>query len=148
LTAIPLSRIINLSESVKKYYSFIETPVFVKQIADKGSIDLLIVIQSDLLENPIRGDIVKCTGGARKARIADPRDSRGKSGSYRYLYLYLEDRGRIYLLFLYGKNEQSDLSADQKKIVAGLVEQIKGVFHEDSSKKGKGKKGKGKKGHD
>ena len=130
-----------MSGLVEKYYSFIETLVFVKQIEDKGSLDLLIVIQNDLLENPTRGDIVRGTGGARKARVANPKDNRGKSGSYRYLYLYLEDRGRIYLLFLYGKNEQSDLSADQKKVVAKLVEKIKGASHESSSTKGKGTKG-------
>lgn len=113
-----------------KYYSFIETPIFVKQIDDKGSLDLLIAIQNDLLENPTRGALIKGTGGARKARIADPKENRGKSGSYRYLYLYLEDRGRIYLLFLYAKNEQSNLSDKQKKIVAQLVEQIKGISHD------------------
>jgi hypothetical protein len=128
-----------MSDQIEQYYSFIETPVFIKQIADKGSLDLLIAIQNDLLENPSRGDIVKGTGGARKARIADPHDNRGKSGSYRYLYLYLENRGRIFLLFLYGKNEQSDLSPDQKKIVAKLVEQIKGVSDESNRKKNKGK---------
>jgi hypothetical protein len=61
----------------------------------------------------------------RKARIADPKSGRGKRGSFRYLYLYLEHRGRIYLLYFYGKDEQSDLSPEQKKRVANLARMIK-----------------------
>lgn len=81
-----------------KLYSFIETKVFTKQVTDTGSLDLLIAIQNDLLSNPERGDIVKGSHGARKARIADPRKSKGKRGGYRYLYYYRARRGQIYLL--------------------------------------------------
>jgi hypothetical protein len=68
---------------------------------------------------------VKGTGGARKGRVADPASDQGKSGSFRYLYLYLEHRGRIYLLFLFAKSAQADLSDEQKKEVAKLVAAIK-----------------------
>jgi mRNA-degrading endonuclease RelE of RelBE toxin-antitoxin system len=116
-----------MRESERQYLTFIETPVFTKHIDSKASLEVLTAIQDELLENPTRGAIVKGTGGARKARIADPKENRGKSGSYRYLYLYLEQRGRIHLLYFYGKNEQDNLSEGQKKIVANLVGQIKGV---------------------
>jgi len=52
--------------------------------------------------------------------VGDPASSRGKSGSYRYLYLYLEHAGRIHLLYLFSKGEQSDLSHDQKRIIGAL----------------------------
>lgn len=68
---------------------------------------------------------MKGTGGARKGRIADPQDARGKSGSFRYLYLYLEQRGRIFLLLFYGKNAQASLSDEQRKQVTAAVEKIK-----------------------
>jgi hypothetical protein len=112
-------------ETRREYYTFIETPIFTKLIDSKASLDVLTAIQNDLLENPARGDIVKGTGGARKARIADPKEGRGKRGSYRYLYLYLQHQGRIHLLFFYGKNEQDDLSPEQTKVVARIVRQIK-----------------------
>ena len=108
-----------------EYYTFIETTVFTKQIDSKASLDVLYAIQNDLIADPKRGDLVRGTGGVRKARVADPQGGRGKRGSYRYLYLYLEHRGRIYLLYFYGKNEQSDLSPDQKKTVARLARMIK-----------------------
>jgi hypothetical protein len=107
------------------YYSFVETAVFTRQVDSKASLDVLYAIQNDLLANPKRGDIVQGTGGVRKARVADPQSGRGKRDSYRYLYLYLEHRGRIYLLYLYGKNEQSDLSPEQKKTVARLAQLVK-----------------------
>lgn len=39
----------------------------------------------------------------------------GKSGGYRYLYLWLERHGVIYLLFLFAKNDQGNLTASQRK---------------------------------
>ena len=87
----------------------------------------MIAIQNDLIADPLRGDVVQGTGGVRKARIADSQHGRGKRGSFRYLYLYIEHRGRIYLLYFYGKGEQSDLSSEQKKIVAKLARMIKEV---------------------
>jgi hypothetical protein len=108
-----------------KYYTFVETAVFTKLMDSKASLDVLYAIQNDLIADPKRGDVVQGTGGIRKARVADPQSGRGKSGSYRYLYLYLEHQGRIYLLYFYGKNEQSDLSPEQKKIVAKLARMIK-----------------------
>ena len=111
--------------SESKYYSFIETAVFTKQADSKASLDVLIAIQNDLIADPTRGDVVQGTGGVRKARVADPQSGRGKRSSFRYLYLYLEHRGRIYLLYFYGKDEQRDLSPEQKKVVAQLARLIK-----------------------
>jgi hypothetical protein len=78
-----------------------------------------------LLADPERWPVVKGTGGARKGRIANPASDRGKSGSFRYLYLFVEHRGRIYLLHLFAKANQSDLNADQKKEIADMIEIIK-----------------------
>lgn len=109
----------------RKLYSFIETTAFTKQITQFASIDLLLAIQNDLLKNPECGSLIKGTHGARKARAADPRESRGKRGSYRYLYYYLEHRGVIYLLYLFAKKEQSNLSAEQITWIADIVDTIK-----------------------
>jgi hypothetical protein len=72
-----------------------------------------------------RGAIVKGTHGVRKSRVADPASARGKSGGYRYLYLYLEHAGRIHLLYLFSKGEQADLSPQQKEIIGRLSQEIK-----------------------
>jgi mRNA-degrading endonuclease RelE of RelBE toxin-antitoxin system len=106
------------------WFEFVESKVFFKQIRDLGG-DVLARIQSDLVQNPERGAIVRGTHGVRKARVADPASSRGKSGSYRYLYLYLEHAGRIHLLYLFSKGEQADLSPGQKQIIGTLSREIR-----------------------
>ncbi len=106
------------------WFEFVESKIFYKQVRDLP-VKLLANIQSDLVQNPERGAVVKGTHGVRKARIADPASSRGKSGSYRYLYLYLEHAGRIHLLYLFSKGEQADLSPKQRQIIGALSQQIR-----------------------
>ena len=105
-------------------FEFIESNIFSTQI-DQLGIEILLRIQSDLVQNPERGAIVKGTHGVRKARVANPTSQRGKSGSYRYLYLYLEHAGRVHLLYLFSKGEQADLSPAQKRIIAALSQEIR-----------------------
>ena len=106
------------------WVEFVESKTFSKQVYQLPP-DVLTSIQSDLVQNPECGAIVQGTHGVRKARVADPASSRGKSGSYRYLYLYLEHAGRIHLLYLFNKSEQADLSAEQKRIIAALSQAIR-----------------------
>lgn len=109
-------------------YTFYEAPVFTARLArfaDDDALPILFSIQNELLADPLRWPVVQGTGGARKGRIADPASDQGKSGSYRYLYLYLEHRGQIFLLFLFAKSAQANLSAEQKKAIAKQVEAIK-----------------------
>lgn len=42
-----------------------------------------------------------------------------------YLYLYLAHAGRIHLLYLFSKGEQGELSPEQKRIIAGLSQDIR-----------------------
>ena len=106
------------------WFEFVESKIFSKQVRDLGG-ELLVRIQSDLVQNPERGAVVKETHGVRKARVADPASSRGKRGSYRYLYLYLEHAGRIHLLYLFGKGAQADVSPQQKRIIGALSQEIR-----------------------
>ena len=72
-----------------RFFSFVETTVFTKQVDNTGSLDVLLSIQEDLLANPKRGSVIQNTGGARKARLA--KEGQGKRGGYRYIYVFLED---------------------------------------------------------
>ena len=125
MTTIPLSSIVvAMAKADRVWFEFVESKVFSKQVRELSAA-LLISIQFDLVQNPQRGDMVKGTHGVRKARVADPGSSRGKRGSYRYLYLYLEHAGRIHLLYLFSKDDQSDLSPEQTKIIGELSRQIR-----------------------
>jgi hypothetical protein len=112
----------------KKLLSFLETATFVERLAELGGerqMELLYAIQEELLADPERGDLVKGLGGARKARIAALTRPEGKRGGYRYLYLYLEMRGRIYLLYIFDKRERADLDDDERKVLASIVDRLK-----------------------
>jgi hypothetical protein len=106
-------------------YSFVETPIFTRRITELASPETLEAIQAELLEDPERWPVIRGLRGARKGRVADPKSPRGKSGSFRYIYLYLPLAGRIHLLFLFGKNEQSDLSPAQTKAFGQVIARIK-----------------------
>lgn len=80
-------------------------------------------LELHLVDNPRAGVILTETGGVRKVRAAN--EGRGKSGSARVAYLYVELREKIYLLLAFPKNEQANLTAEQKKQVRKLVEMLK-----------------------
>jgi hypothetical protein len=108
--------------------SFRETPLFMNRItklAGEQAIDLLFAVQQELLNDPDRGDLIEGTGGARKARIADPDSDEGKRGGFRYIYYYFKHRGRIYLLHIYGKREQATLTASDKKKIKAVIDSLR-----------------------
>jgi phage-related protein len=72
-----------------------------------------------------RGELIEGTGGARKARIADPDSDEGKRGGIRYIYYYFKHRGRIYLLHIYGKREQATLTASDKKKIKAVIDSLR-----------------------
>jgi hypothetical protein len=105
--------------------SFVETTVFTKRIAALGLEDSLRRLQLELIENPGAGDLEPGTGGLRKIRLAAPARGKGKRGGARVHYLWLRHKGIVYLLYVYGKNEASTLSADQKRQLRDIATQIK-----------------------
>ena len=116
------------------YYTFVETPIFTKRITELASLETLEVIQSELVEDPERWPVLKGLHGARKGRVADPRSPKGKSGSFRYIYLYLPHAGRIHLLFLFAKDEQSTLTPKQTKAFGKVIARIKEEAAHDQEK--------------
>lgn len=109
-------------------FSFIELPIFTKQIDKLGqplSDEVLSAIEDDLLKDPERGDIIQGTNGARKARIADPSRQKGKRGGFRYVYVYFEVHGRIYLLLFYGKGVKDDLTKAEKDFIGESIKRTK-----------------------
>ena len=106
---------------------FIELPVFTKRLvalAKEHADDVLLEIQNDLLENPSRGKVVEGTGGVRKARAADPARGKGKRGGFRYLYYFIERDGQVFLLMLFSKDEQDNLTREQKKALKRAVGEL------------------------
>ena len=106
--------------------TFIESRGFTEKLATLVADDAYRAFQTELQENPEKGDVIQGTGGVRKVRMRLP--GRGKSGGARVIYLFLEKHARIYLLTLYSKNQQVNLSSDEKKEVRKAVEAIKAAL--------------------
>ncbi|MBS4166076.1 Toxin HigB-2 [Neochlamydia sp. AcF65] len=79
--------------------------------------------KKSLAENPEQGDVITGTGGIRKARLKST--SKGKRGGFRVCYLNIEDRVILFLLFIYSKNEQENLSQEEKGELKQIAEAIK-----------------------
>ncbi|MGD9561149.1 MAG: toxin [Pyrinomonadaceae bacterium] len=114
--------------------TFVELPAFIHQVDKLGkpqSDEVLSAIENDLLSDPKRGDVIRGTGGARKARVGNPSKGKGKSGGFRYIYAYFELNSRIYLFYFYEKTTQDDLTVEQTKMLAKVVrltkESLKGA---------------------
>ena len=73
-----------------------------------------------LSEHPRAGDLIEGTGGIRKLRWA--RGGRGKSGGVRVIYYVHSEIMPFYLLTLFGKNEQANLSKADRNALAKLVQ--------------------------
>jgi len=107
---------------------FIESRAFtarLEQLAESAAAEVLLRIEEDLLANPVRGNTVQGLGGIRKARVSNPARGKGKRGGFRYFFLYLERRQHIHLLFLLDKDEEEDLSTEERRVLRSLVEGIK-----------------------
>lgn len=108
---------------------YIESATFTRrlyQLCGSTADDVLDGIQGELRKNPLCGDVVRGLGGIRKARYSNPARGKGKRGGYRYLFLYLESRNHIHLLYLLDKDEQEDLTNEQRKFLLRLAKVIKG----------------------
>ena len=105
--------------------TFVETREFTELVKDYLSDDALSDLQRELLNDPETGSVMSGCGGLRKMRVADPRRGKGKRGGVRVIYLHVPEADVIFLMDVYGKDEQEDLTADQKKILKGLAQSFK-----------------------
>ncbi|MBV9073474.1 MAG: hypothetical protein JOZ10_07585 [Acidobacteria bacterium] len=86
---------------------------------------VLLAIQDDLLRNPQRGTMVPGLAGVRKARVENPVRGKGKRGGFRYMYYFFERDEEIYLMFMFDKGEQEDLTASQKSELRRAIAALK-----------------------
>ncbi|MBK0034022.1 type II toxin-antitoxin system RelE/ParE family toxin [Erwinia sp. S43] len=98
--------------------TFIELSGFSKRRQDLLPDDEFMMFQELLIDAPETGAIITGTGGFRKIRWSRP--GMGKRGGVRVIYYYVTSRGRIYLALAYPKNEQDELSQEQKKALKKL----------------------------
>ncbi len=77
------------------FREFIETKLFQRLLEQLKDENLEKMIKEEILKNPKDGVVISGSGGVRKIRIK--KVDRGKSGSYRVLYLDLANANIVYL---------------------------------------------------
>lgn len=102
---------------------FVEAPPFTRRLSEYLNEDAYRELQARLSENPEAGDLMPGTGGFRKVRWADARRGKGRRGGLRIIYYHFPSDHQIWLMTLYGKDEASDLTAQQKKALRAAIEE-------------------------
>jgi|SRR6267142_602989 len=91
-------------------YSFIETKLFSRLVADYLTDDEYSKLQNALIKDPGMGDLIPGSGGVRKLRWR--LTGRGKRGGIRVIYYARPRQSQIWMLTLYAKNVMENISVN------------------------------------
>jgi hypothetical protein len=108
---------------IAKVHTVLTTPYFDRE-ADRVGLtsEELTEIVSTIAADPLAGDLMQGTGGARKLRHAGR--GFGKSGGYRTIHYFGGDDVPVFLLSIYGKGEKGNLSKQERNELAKLLPTI------------------------
>ena len=81
-----------------------------------------------LAQHPKAGVIMQGTGGVRKLRWG--RGGHGKSGGVRIIYYYHDELMPLYLLTLFAKKDQDNLTKEERNNLAALVDTLVSIWKE------------------
>lgn len=98
---------------------FVETPVFTAACRRYLEDESYRALQLALLLRPEQGPVIPGSGGLRKLRWAAA--GQGKRGGLRLIYYWARAEEVFYMLYVYRKNEQGDLTRTQIRTLSALV---------------------------
>ena len=114
---------------IKKLQVVVETTEYIKHAEScmgKESRDNFI---SHIAQNPLEGELISGTGGARKIRwTAD--SNKGKRGGSRVIYYYHNQNMPIFLFTAYAKSQKENISESEKHLLKTIIKSIVKVYGE------------------
>jgi hypothetical protein len=103
------------------------TPTFLRQAAATGLDDEAVHgIAAVIAHDPLAGDLIAGTGGARKLR--HPAPGRGKSGGYRTIHYFGGEDVPVFRLALYGKNDKANISKAERNELSKVLPSIAAAY--------------------
>ncbi|MDN5851218.1 MAG: type II toxin-antitoxin system RelE/ParE family toxin [Nitrococcus sp.] len=96
-----------------------EVPEFIRRAEKLMSDEECRDLMNYLAVHPKAGGLMEGTGGVRKLRWR--RGGRGKSGGVRVIYYFHSEAMPLYLLTVFGKHEQPNLSKSERNELSNLV---------------------------
>ncbi len=100
---------------------FIETSIFTKRSTEIITDDEYRLLQETLARYPDKGAVIQGSGGLRKIRWRIT--GKGKSGGIRIIYYWVISKDTILMLFVFMKNERSDLTPAQIAELRRIIEE-------------------------
>lgn len=100
---------------------FVETSVFTRQVAAHLGDEEYRALQVSLMVRPDQGAVIRGSGGLRKVRWSPT--GRGKRGGVRVIYYWFRPDDTLLMLYLFAKNERSDLTRDQLRALRRVIEE-------------------------
>jgi hypothetical protein len=90
-------------------FTIVETPSFLADAKGAGLSDVeQVEIVDFIAANPMAGDEIAGSGGARKVRFAGR--GKGKSGGYRIVTFYSGEAMPVFLLNVFAKGDRANIS--------------------------------------
>ena len=126
---------IQIGEAV---YRVVRLPQYEKDL--KGLAKLEVKLHDEVTKGLIqeiesgKHDEIKGTGGWVKGRAASPSRNMGKSGAFRFLYLFFRVQKDVYLQAVYDHRAKVDLTAHEKKLLKVMAEAFKKAYEEKRGK--------------
>lgn len=117
-------------------HSVIETAPYLASAKDQHvSDDERQAIVDYISANPDAGVIMAGTGGARKIRFAGR--GKGKSGGYRIITFYAAEDIPVFLLDIYSKDTQANLSKAEQNQLRQVLAVLPDLYRETVKKQAK-----------
>jgi hypothetical protein len=106
----------------KDVQTVVETPGYLKAAENLFSTEERDRIIAMVAANPECGEVIQGTGGFRKVRVA--RGGMGKRGGARLIYIVRSEAFPIFLIAVYAKNQQENLTKEQRNQLAKRADEI------------------------
>ena len=100
-----------------------EVDTFLRQSKSLWTDEEKLAFVDFIARNPESGDVIPETGGVRKVRWS--RQGTGKRGGARVIYFYYHADAPLYLLMVYAKARQENLSPEEKKAARAFTAALK-----------------------
>jgi hypothetical protein len=108
-------------------HGIVLTPTFQRQAERVGLSDAEIFEMASLIAaDPLAGDLMVGTGGARKLRHAGR--GFGKSGGNRTIHYFGGEDVPVFLLAVYGKGDKANLSSSERNQLAAILPKIAAAY--------------------
>lgn len=110
-----------------KLQTVVETPEFIKQAEKCMDNESKQSFISYIARNPLAGDLITGTGGARKIRWTSD-SHQGKRGGARVIYYYYDQSVPIFLFTAYSKNQKANLTMKEKELLKSIIKQFIEIY--------------------